>query len=407
MCRDGLALEVGQMLNDFFAGLSRRIGPNQVKDDLLFAVEVRLNEGEPPEWLCFCLLCAAAGKHFRFPAEQDFLMYDNPHQITADYSGLILKARRCDVVQTSPHLTSLCAPFLDGACAGLAFASEEDLAAVIFTSVLPQWPHSVSFMQLMHVPYKQPGALDLACLRTCGLHSPEPFFTITRGVPCVVAAAAMPALLGLEVRVDDFVSDLLADSNDVATLVRQDVDALAPAASSEERDIYMDLARELGLLPGMDAPIEDDEPYHEEGVAADDEGEVEEYVAELEEVGDEDSSRHLPAYGIKELSDGDSYPRDYHCLDSGVHIGKAYMMWGTTIKVVCKRHTRCSMMVLQSWFGGNDAAMATAYQWMGKATTSSEDRHYAESRQIVQQAKQRYREAQAAEVARLSGLSLQ
>ena len=171
-------------------------------------------------------------------------------------------------------------------------------------------------------------------------------------------------------------------------------------ADVEGADILGEVAAVLGGVA-----LEDEEAimaFSEEGMVSDG-AENEEEEDEFGELGelfpddDDDAPRepdnlvalmarlkldHKPSLGI---------PRNVYSKDTGDHLGRFYVMWGKTIKAVCRRHRSCSLMFQAAWYGGHAEATNVAYRWLAMGKFASHVEHGNESARLAQEGRERAR----------------
>ena len=72
-------------------------------------------------------------------------------------------------------------------------------------------------------------------------------------------------------------------------------------------------------------------------------------------------------------------PRTVSCSASAVPLGRFHKIWNRTLKMTCKRHTNCSLMVEPWWFPDSELVL---YRWIALAKYANVDVHMAESRRL-------------------------
>jgi hypothetical protein len=84
----------------------------------------------------------------------------------------------------------------------------------------------------------------------------------------------------------------------------------------------------------------------------------------------------------------DAWPRgvmqaDAEAEGGEVPIGKMYLVWGRTVKSVCKAHAKCNLMMNTKWFHKVEDAQRTSYEWLARARQTTEHQHYVEAHELL------------------------
>jgi len=103
-------------------------------------------------------------------------------------------------------------------------------------------------------------------------------------------------------------------------------------------------------------------------------------ISDLTEAGAGETLPSLMARLQLEDSPPGAIPRNILCSASLIPLARFHKIWNRALKMTCKRHANCSLMVEPWWFEDPEAVL---YRWVSLSKFVGEDEHYAESRRLA------------------------
>ena len=104
--------------------------------------------------------------------------------------------------------------------------------------------------------------------------------------------------------------------------------------------------------------------------------------ASAEELAAEGLPQLMARLGIARVPPTSEYPRNL--VFNGAPLGRARKIWGRALKMACRVHPRCTLMVEPAWFGDSALeAEKTVYRWVSQAHDCAENEHYLSSKKIA------------------------
>lgn len=103
--------------------------------------------------------------------------------------------------------------------------------------------------------------------------------------------------------------------------------------------------------------------------------------------------RTLSARGLS--ANQPSLPCDIMSHDN-TRVGRLNSVWGTTIRVTCKIHPQCCLLLSRKWFHHRPSShlWETSVDWLNCAKDCDENAHWKQGRSVVALAKQSYYDCQ-------------
>ena len=92
----------------------------------------------------------------------------------------------------------------------------------------------------------------------------------------------------------------------------------------------------------------------------------------------QDVARVLACFQLKHAPPRD-FPRSIFCDCTGKRLARMRLMWKKTLKVTCKVHHDCSLLIERFWFSDPEVVM---YRWAALAKFANKAEHALAAEQI-------------------------
>jgi len=139
------------------------------------------------------------------------------------------------------------------------------------------------------------------------------------------------------------------------------------------------------LVQEVHADDDDDDVPSGSGSGDEPEGgeEAEEEVEQEDDLGDQPD--HLRRRGLLQTSA--TFPKDFLDLATKRRVARCYSMWNDTVKIVCKEHAACTLMVRAVWFADHTEMNEKCFDWLGAGREQDGDAHAEAAAQLIRRAR--------------------